>query len=68
MSESTYTVQGMTCNHCAGSVSAEVSKLVGVTDVSVDVQAGVLTVTSDQPLPRESVTEAVTEAGYQVVS
>jgi len=67
MASSTYTVKGMTCGHCAGSVSAEVTKIPGVTDVSVDVAAGRLTVTSDRPVSAGAVTEAVEEAGYEVV-
>lgn len=67
MATSTYTVQGMTCGHCAGSVTAEVTKIAGVTDVSVDVAGGRLTVTSAEPVSTEAVTEAVEEAGYEVV-
>ena len=68
MANKTYTVKGMTCDHCAGSVTAEVTKIAGVTDVSVDVSAGRLTVISDEPVSAEAVTEAVEEAGYEVVA
>ena len=67
MASSTYTVQGMTCDHCAGSVTAEVTKIPGVTDVAVDVSAGRLTVTSTDPVSDDAVSEAVEEAGYAVV-
>jgi copper chaperone CopZ len=67
MASSTYTVKGMTCDHCAGSVTAEVTKISGVTDVAVDVAAGRLTVTSAEPVSDVDVTEAVEEAGYEVV-
>ncbi len=67
MASSTYTVQGMTCDHCAGSVTAEVTKIPGVTDVAVDVAAGRLTVTSAEAISDSDVTEAVEEAGYEVV-
>jgi copper ion binding protein len=63
-----YTVRGMTCDHCAGSVTAEVTKIPGVTAVEVDVKAGRLTVKADKPVPEADVTEAVEEAGYEVVS
>ena len=66
-SSSTYAVQGMTCDHCAGAVTEEVTKIPGVTDVAVDVAAGRLTVTSSEPVPASAVTEAVEEAGYEVV-
>lgn len=65
-SSSTYAVQGMTCDHCAGAVTEEVTKIPGVTDVAVDVAAGRLTVTSSEPVPASAVTEAVEEAGYEV--
>ena len=67
MASSTYTVQGMTCDHCAGSVTAEVTKIPGVTDVAVDVAAGRLTVTSAEQVDADAVIEAVEEAGYRVV-
>ena len=68
MASTTYTVQGMTCDHCAGAVTAEVSRIAGVTGVAVDVAAGRVTVSSDAPLPDEAVTEAVEEAGYQLAA
>ncbi|GAB3252443.1 heavy-metal-associated domain-containing protein [Arthrobacter pigmenti] len=67
MASNTYTVQGMTCDHCAASVTEEVTKISGVTDVSVDVAAGRLTINSESPVSDEVVTEAVEEAGYEVV-
>ncbi len=67
MSSSTYAVQGMTCDHCAGSVTAEITKIPGITDISVDVKAGRLTIVSDDPVPASAVEEAVEEAGYTVV-
>ena len=68
MTSTAYTVRGMTCDHCAGSVTAEVTKILGVTRVEVDVKAGRLTVQADQPVSDADVTEAVEEAGYEVVS
>ena len=67
MTNATYTVQGMTCDHCARAVTEELTKIDGVTDVSVDVAAGKVTVTSAQPLRDDAVREAVDEAGYELV-
>jgi len=58
----------MTCDHCAGSVTAEITKIPGVTDVQVDVPTGRVTVESDRPVADDAVTEAVEEAGYEVVA
>ena len=63
MTTTTYTVTGMTCGHCVSSVTEEVSEVAGVTDVLVDLESGLLTVTGD--VSAEAVTAAVVEAGYQ---
>ena len=66
MSQSTYTVTGMTCGHCVASVTEEVAEIDGVTDVAVDLPTGAVTVTSTQPLDEAQVRAAVEEAGYQL--
>ena len=73
MSETTttYQVTGMTCGHCVGSVTEELSKLPGVTDVSVALVAGgtsTVAVRSNEPLKQSAVAEAVDEAGYELSS
>ena len=67
-STETYSVTGMTCDHCARSVASEISALTGVTDVNVDVQTGDVSVHSDAPLDPDQVREAVEEAGYSLAS
>ncbi|MFG2064116.1 heavy-metal-associated domain-containing protein [Micromonospora sp. NPDC048871] len=67
MVTTTYQVQGMTCGHCVGAVSAEVTALPGVTEVAVDLATGQVKVTSEQPLDDEAVRAAVDEAGYELV-
>jgi len=62
-----YTVAGMTCEHCAASVREEVGTVAGVRRVGVDVPSGQVTVTSDTTLPVADVRAAVAEAGYQLV-
>lgn len=66
MTETTYTVTGMHCGHCAQSVTEEVSAIDGVIDVSVDVPTGSVTVSSDRELDATEVRSAVEEAGYQL--
>lgn len=58
-----YTVEGMTCGHCVASVTEEVKLIPGVTDVSVVLDGGRLTVTSDAPVDFDRIVEAVAEAG-----
>lgn len=64
MTESSYTVTGMTCGHCAGAVREEVGALAGVAKVDVDVESGSVVVTSEAPLAVDDVRAAVEEAGY----
>ncbi len=68
MTEQTYTVQGMTCDHCAGAVSREVRRVDGVGDVRVDVSTGTLTVEATGPISSDAIAAAVDEAGYTVVA
>lgn len=63
----TYTVKGMTCDHCRASVTEEVEQIPGLTRVDVDLGAGLLTV-SGNGFSDERVREAVDEAGYEIVS
>jgi len=65
-STATFTVSGMTCEHCVASVSDEVLEIAGVTVVDVDLPTGRLTVTSDQPVSEDAVASAVDEAGYSL--
>jgi copper chaperone CopZ len=68
MNESTYTVSGMTCGHCAASVREEIETIDGVRGVEVDVATGRVTVTSDKELSTDDVRAAVDEAGYALVT
>ncbi|MEU6011257.1 heavy-metal-associated domain-containing protein [Streptomyces sp. NPDC047453] len=62
-----YQVSGMTCGHCEGAVSQEISALEGVTAVAADAKTGEVTVTSAATLDEETVRAAVDEAGYEFV-
>ncbi|MFI2210982.1 heavy-metal-associated domain-containing protein [Streptomyces sp. NPDC020141] len=62
-----YDVSGMTCGHCEGAISAEVSAIPGVTSVTAVASTGKVTVVSAAPLDDEAVRAAVDEAGYDLV-
>ena len=72
MSTQTFPVTGLTCQHCVGAVTSELSVLAGVTDVKIDLVVegtSSLTVTADQELSDDEVALALDEAGdYQLVS
>lgn len=61
----TYTVSGMTCQHCVASVREEVGQVARVDAVDVDLASGALTVTGEGVDPA-AVRAAVVEAGYEV--
>ncbi|MEO6988581.1 MAG: copper ion binding protein [Aquihabitans sp.] len=64
----TYSVSGMSCQHCVDAVTAEVGRLDGVEQVTVDLAAATVEVVSVAPLAQEKVREAVDEAGFDLVS
>jgi copper chaperone len=64
----TYTVTGMTCEHCVRSVTEEITKVPGVAAVDVDLASGRVLVTSDEPVDDAAIVAAVDEAGYEVAS
>jgi copper chaperone CopZ len=66
MTEATYSVTGMTCDHCVRAVTSEVEKIAGVASVTVDLGAGRLTLVSEEPVDPASVRAAVEEAGFEV--
>jgi copper chaperone len=63
-------VEGMTCQHCVGSVTKELSVLEGVHDVHIDLNASgvsTVTLTSDGKISPSELTHAIEKAGYSVV-
>src|SRR5271166_3155259 len=72
MTTATYHVTGMTCEHCAKAVTAELRALGGVSEVTVDLVPGgasAVTVVSAVPITIETVEAALDEAGdYQLGS
>ncbi len=64
MSDTNYTVTGITCGHCVGAIKEEISAIPGVTGVDLEL-AGALTVHSEAPVDFDRIVEAVYEAGDQ---
>jgi copper chaperone len=66
MTSTTYAVAGLTCEHCVHAVTEELTRLGGVTGVTVDLVPGgesAVTVMSDVALTANSVSAALDEAG-----
>lgn len=67
----TLNVTGMTCGHCASSVTNELKAVADVQDVTVELHSGgtsKVSVISRLPLPEASLRDAVDEAGYGIES
>lgn len=65
----TLQVSGMTCGHCASSVTNELRSVDAVQDVSIELHAGgtsLVSVVSAAPLDEAPLRDAVAEAGYAV--
>ena len=71
MSTQNFSVDGMTCGHCASAVTQELKALQGVTRVSVDLVAdgtSAVTVEAERALTPAEVAAALDEAGdYSLV-
>ncbi len=56
-------VQGMTCNHCRNNVETVIREIPGVTEVSADIQSGIVTFTVDKP-DFEAIRKGIETMGY----
>ena len=65
--ERTFTVNGMTCGHCALSVREEVSEVPGVDQVEVDLDSGAVTV-GGTGFSDDDIRAAVASAGYELAT
>ena len=66
VSTQTFSVTGLTCDHCTHAVTSELQQVPGVSDVTVDLVAGgtsTVTVVSEAPVGEQEVAAALDEAG-----
>jgi len=61
----TIKVQGMKCQHCAGSTKKALEGIDGISNAQVDLDTG--EVTFDGSADMETIKAAVSKAGFQVV-
>ncbi|MGW4804172.1 heavy-metal-associated domain-containing protein [Kitasatospora sp. NPDC004272] len=62
-----FSVEGMSCGHCERTVTAGLTALDGVTNVTADAKSGQVTVESAEPLQDDQIRSAVTDAGFALV-
>lgn len=61
-------IEGMMCKHCQKRVEEALTKVEGVTQVIIDLEAKTATVAIDENVTVEALTKAVVDAGYEVIS
>ena len=66
--EKTLEIKGMMCAHCQAHVEKALAAVSGVSAVTVDLAGGKARVTLSAPVEDKTLADAVTEAGYEVVS
>ncbi len=64
----TMIIEGMMCAHCTGRVEKALSAIAGVSAVEMSLEGKSATLTLSNPVDDKVLTDAVTEAGYEVVS
>ncbi len=62
--ETTYTVPGMTCDHCTRAVEGAISSVPGVQSVEVDLGTKLVTIRGDA-LSDTALRAAIAQAGYE---
>jgi len=64
----TIKVKGMSCQHCVASVTKALSEIAGIFDVQVSLEKGEATFTENSPVPEQTIKDAITKIGFEVVS
>ena len=65
--EKTLKIEGMMCMHCQKHVTEALSKMDGVTEVNVDLEAKAAVVKADRDIPQAEFKAVIEEAGYELV-
>ena len=60
----TYSVPGMSCDHCRVAITSEVSAVAGVDAVDVDLESKLVCISGDD-LDGDALVAAIDEAGYE---
>ena len=64
----TLQLEGMTCGHCVSSVTKELEKVAGVTEVAVDLASQSAKLNAADSVTDAQLAAAIDEAGYKLIS
>ena len=65
VSSSKIIIEGMTCSHCADSVSNSLKKIKGISNVNVDFESGLIQYSSSRDILKD-IKEAILSLGYKI--
>lgn len=65
MSKLEISIEGMTCGHCAMTITKELSAIAGVSEVQVDHTTGKARLSATDSVSQSDLEHAVDEAGYR---
>lgn len=59
-----FTVQDISCGHCAQAITQEVTTVPGVQNVKVDINTKRVSVEANDQVSTDTIVQAINEAGY----
>ena len=68
MTEQTYRVPDVSCEHCVRAITEELTKLPGVEHVGVDLKTKLVTMRHDGSVSDAQLREGIEEAGYDIAA
>ncbi len=68
MTQQTYQVPDVSCQHCVRAITDELTKLPGVQQVGVDLDAKLVTVEHDGSVSDLQLRQGIEEAGYDIAA
>jgi copper chaperone len=63
----TIKVKGMSCQHCVASVTKALSEIEGIAGVQVSLEKGEATFTENNPVPDQTIKDAISKIGFEVI-
>ena len=60
-------IKGMSCQHCVASVTKALSEIDGISDVQVSLDNGEATFNEQNPVDGQTIKDAITKIGFEVV-
>lgn len=60
-------IKGMSCGHCVASVTEALNNIEGISDVQVELEKGEATYQEANPVSPETVKDAISKIGFEVV-